>query len=157
MSEADVVEQLVHFTDTLLVGVSLIFSVVSAYIVALNYFIGSSNLLARIGSFAFITLVLAMLLMVMVGAQSTHAGLIARLLELEAEGQLTAAGRALLANATPEWTGAMSGASYSINDIVNFCTNVGLGFVYLALAYLTFLHRWTPDAIPVSIQERTPA
>ena len=96
MNEAEVVEQLVHFTDTLLVGVSLIFSVVSAYIVALNYFIGSSNFLARTGSFAFITLVLGMLLVVMMGAQSTHAGLIARLTELNAEGALTAAGRALL-------------------------------------------------------------
>jgi hypothetical protein len=156
MTEADVVEQLVHFTDTLLVGVSLIFSVVSTYIVALNYFIGSSNFLARLGSFAFITLVLGMLLMVMMGAQSTHAGLVARLTELNAEGALTAAGRALLANATPEWTGSMSGNRYSIDDIINLCTTVGLGFVYLALAYLTFLHRWTPDAIPVSIQERAP-
>ena len=57
MSEGEVVEQLVEFTNILLVGVSLIFSIVSAYVVALNYFIGSSNLMARLGSFAFITLV----------------------------------------------------------------------------------------------------
>ncbi len=156
MSEGEVVEQLVHFTDTLLVGVSLIFSIVSAYVVALNYFIGSSNFLARFGSFAFVTLVLGMLLVLMMGAQSTHAGLVARLTELEAAGNLTAAGRAVLANATPEWVGAISGNRYSIDSVVNLCSTVGLGFVYLALAYLTFIHRWTPDAIPVSIQERTP-
>jgi xanthine/uracil/vitamin C permease (AzgA family) len=153
MTEADVVEQLVHFTDTLLVGVSLIFSVVSAYVVALNYFIGSANFMARLGSFAFITLVLGMLMMVMAGAQTTHAGLVRRLQELDAEGGLTAAGRAVLANATPEWIGVITGSSYSVDSIVNLCTAVGLGFVYLALAYLTFLHRWTPDAIPVSIQQ----
>ncbi len=157
MTEGEVVEQLVSFTNILLTGVSLIFSVVSAYVVALNYFIGSSNFMARFGSFIFVSLVLGMLMMVMMGAQSTHAGLVARLNELEAAGELTAAGRAVLANATPEWVGMFSGTNYSIDSIVNLCTMIGLGFVYVALAYLTFLHRWSPDAIPVSIEERRPA
>ncbi len=154
MSEGEVVEQLVEFTSVLLVGVSLIFSIVSAYVVALNYFIGSSNFMARLGSFAFVTLILAMLIMVMMGAQMTHAGLIDRLSELEAGGQLTAAGRAVLDNARPEWSGALTGRGYSIDDIVRICIWSGLGFVYVALAYLTFLHRWTPDAIPVTIEPR---
>jgi hypothetical protein len=154
MSEGEVVAELVEFTNILMVGVSLIFSIVSAYVVALNYFIGSSNLLARFGSFVFITLTLGMLMVVMMGAQSTHAGLIARLQELAAEGQLSAAGRAVLANATPEWAGALTGHRYSVDEIVRVCLWGGLGFTYLALAYLTFLHRWTPDAIPVSIEER---
>ena len=42
----------------------------------------------------------------------------------------------------------------SIDTIVRFCVRLGLVFIYFALAYLTFLHRWTPDAIPVSIQQR---
>jgi hypothetical protein len=154
MSEGEVVEQLVEFTNILLVGVSLIFSIVSAYVVALNCFIGSSNLLARLGSFAFVTLILAMLMIVMAGAQMTHAGLIERLIELDAAGQLSAAGRAVLDNARPEWTGAITGRGYSIDDVVRICIWSGLGFIYLALAYLTFLHRWTPDAIPVSIEPR---
>jgi len=157
MNEGEVVEQLVSFTNILLTGVSLIFSVVSAYVVALNYFIGSSNFMARLGSFFFVTLVLGMLMVVMMGAQSTHAGLIARLTELDSEGQLTAAGRAVLANATPEWVGMLSGSSYSIDSIVNLCSMIGLGFVYVALFYLTFIHHWSPDAIPVSIEERRPA
>lgn len=154
MSEAEVVEQLVEFTNILMVGVSLIFSIVSAYVVALNYFIGSANFLARLGSFLFITLILGMLMVVLMGAEATHVGLIDRLLELDAEGQLSAAGRAVLANAVPEWQGALTGHRYSINEIVNLCVWVGLVFTYLALAYLTFLHRWTPDAIPVSIEQR---
>lgn len=152
MSEADVVEQLAHHTDALIAGVSLIFSIVSAYVVALNYFIGSSNFLARLASFLFVTLVLSMLLALLLGVQSTHAGMIARLSELQASGELTAAGRAVLANATPEWVGVITGNSYSIDGIVNLCTLVGLGVVYLGLAYLTFVHRWTPDVIPVSVQ-----
>ena len=154
MSEGEVVEQLIGFTDILLVSVSLIFSVVSAYIVALNYFIGSSNFLARLGSFLFITLILGMLVAAMLGASSTHAGLIARLHELEAAGELTAAGRAPLANSAAMFIDPFTGAGHSIDSIIMLCTQVGLVFVYLALAYLTFLHRWTPDAIPVSITER---
>jgi hypothetical protein len=155
MSEGEVVGELVEFTNILMVGVSLIFSVVSAYVVALNYFIGSSNFLARFGSFAFISITLGMLMVVMMGAEATHTGLIARLAELEAQGQLTAAGRAVLANATPEWVGALTGHRYSIDEVIRLCVWVGLGFTYVALAYLTFLHRWTPDAIPVTIEDRT--
>ena len=66
MSEGEVVQQLVEFTNVLLTGVSLIFSIVSAYVVALNYFIGSANFLARLGSFAFMTLILGMLFVVIV-------------------------------------------------------------------------------------------
>lgn len=154
MTEAEVVSELVEFTNILMVGVSLIFSIVSAYVVALNYFIGSSNLLARFGSFLFVTLVLGMLLVVMSGAETTHAGLIARLHELDAQDQLTAAGKAVLANATPAWAGALTGHRYSADEVIRVCIWTGLGFVYLALAYLTFLHRWTPEAIAVSIEER---
>ena len=155
MSEGEVVEQLVQFTDILLVGVSLIFSIVSAYVVALNYFIGSSNFAAKFGSFAFVSLVLAMLVVVMMGAQTTQIGLIERLREIGAAGELTAAGRAVLENATPEWAGAITGHRYSIDEIVRTFVWIGLGFVYVALGYLTFLHKWTPDAIPVSIETRS--
>lgn len=152
MSEGEVVEQLVEFTNILMVSVSLIFSIVSAYIVALNYFIGSANFMARLGSFLFITLILALLVATMMGASTTHAGLIARLQELNAEGQLSAAGRAILANAAPTDAGDMS-----IDRLIQTFVWIGLAFVYAALAYLTFLHRWTPDAIPITIEQRREA
>jgi hypothetical protein len=154
MTEGEVVEQLVEFTNILLVGVSLIFSIVSAYVVALNYFIGSANFLARLGSFLFVTLILGMLMVTLIGAESTHAGLIQRLIELEEQGQISAVGRAVLENAAPGMRGAITGNQYSIDDIIRLCVWAGLAFVYVALAYLTFLHRWTPDAIPVSIQQQ---
>lgn len=150
MSEADVIAELVEFTNILMVGVSLIFSIVSAYVVALNYFIGSANFLARLGSFLFITIVLGMLMVAMLGAQATHIGLIARLTELRDAGELTAAGRAVLANAT-QAGGLLE--NYSVDDVIRLCVWGGLGFVYLALGYLTFLHKWTPDAIPVTIEQ----
>jgi hypothetical protein len=153
VSEADVVQELVEFTNVLLSGVGLIFSIVSAYVVALNYFIGEANFMARLSSFTFMTLVLGMLMMVMMGAQETHAGLVARLVELQAQGQLTAAGRALLSNAAPEWVGVLTHRRYSIDDIVTTCVWVGLGFVYVGLAYLTFLHKWTADVINVALEK----
>ena len=153
MSEGEVVEQLVGFTNILLSSVGLIFSIVSAYVVALNYFIGEANFMARLSSFVFMTLVLGMLMVVMAGAQVTHAGLIARLVELQGLNQLTAAGHALLANSTPEWIGAVTHRHYSIDDIINVCVWGGLGFVYLGLAYLTFIHRWAPDVINVALEK----
>jgi len=155
MSEGEVVEQLVQFTNILLTGVSLIFSIVSAYVVALNYFIGSANLPARFASFAFMTLILGMLFAVILGAQDTHIGLVARLHELDGQNQLTAAGRALLANANPAWAGILTGHRYSIDEIIRACVWIGLGFVYLALAYLTFLHQWRPDVVNVAIKDRS--
>ncbi len=154
MTEAEVVEQLVEFTNILLAGVSLIFSVVSAYVVALNYFIGSAAFTARLGGFLFITLVLGMLVAVMMGAQTTQMGLTDRLGELNEMGQLTAVGRAMLANATPNPALASGFAGHSIDEIIRWCVWAGMGFVYFALAYMTFLHRWRPDAIPVTIEER---
>ena len=146
MSEGEVVSELVEFTNVLLFGVSVIFTVVSAYVVALNYFIGGASLIARIASFAFVTLILGMLLMVMIGAQATHIGLIERLREIDAQDQLTAAGRAVMRNA--------EGGDFSIDGVVRTCVWAGLGFVYLALGYLTFMHRWTPDVLNVALQTK---
>ncbi|MEZ6024089.1 MAG: hypothetical protein R3C16_11905 [Hyphomonadaceae bacterium] len=132
MSEGEAIEQLVQFTNILLVGVSLIFSIISAYVVALNYFIGSSNFTAKLGSFLFVSLVLAMMVVVMAGGQTTQMGLIDRLRELETAGELTAAGRAVLLNAEPEWVGALTGHAYSLDDIVRTMVWANLGLVYVS-------------------------
>ena len=147
MTEGEVIEQLINFTNIVLAGLSVLFTVVSSYIVALNYFIGSASVTARIASFIFVSLVLVMLVFVMIGAQSQQAGLIERLRELDHLGRLTAAGRSALHNADGGGAHATS-----IDDVVKSCIWIGLGFVYVALAYLTFLHKWRPDAIAVSIE-----
>ncbi len=138
MTEGEVVEQLVEFTNIVLMGVSLIFSVVSAYIVALNYFIGSANFMARLGSFAFITLVLGMLMAVMAGAQTTHAGpdRAAERTRRRRRTHRRRPRRARQCRARPWHHHALT----RIDEIVPVCIWAGFGFVYLALAYLTFLH-----------------
>lgn len=140
MTEAEVVEQTVEYMSLLLFGVSLIFSVVSAYIVALNYFVGDAMFTAKLGAFAFVSLILTLLMVVMIGAQTTHAGLIARLAALEAAGQLTEAGRAVLAN-----------SQNGVDGIVRMLLWVGMLTVFGALAYMTFLHRWKADVVNVAI------
>lgn len=141
MTEAEIVEQAVQYMGLLLIGVSLIFSVVSAYIVALNYFVGDAMFTARLGAFSFVSLILALLMVVMLGAQNTHTGLIDALRELEANGGLSPAGRAVLDNARA-----------GTDDIVRLLLWVGMVTVFAALGYMTFLHRWTPDIVNVQIQ-----
>lgn len=143
MSEGEVIEQVIGYMSLLLAGVSIIFTVVSAYIVALNYFVGEAMFLARLGAFAFVSLILALLLVVMVGAQTAHDGLIERLRELQAEGQLTAAGRAALAN-----------AENGVDAMVRGLTWLGMVAVVAALAYMTFIHRWRPDVVNVALTPR---
>lgn len=146
MSEGEVMEQIVGYMSLLLLGVSIIFTVVSTYIVALNYFVGDANLLARVGAFAFVSLILALLLVVMVGAQTAHDGLIERLRELDGEGALTAAGQAALRN-----------AASGVDGAVRLLTWLGMTAVLAALAYMTFLHRWKPDIVNVQIQSKKAA
>jgi hypothetical protein len=143
MTEGEVMEQTIGYMSLLLLGVSIIFTVVSTYIVALNYFVGEANILARVGAFAFVSLILVLLLVVMVGAQTAHDGLIERLRELEADGALTAAGRATLGN-----------AANGVDAAVRMLTWLGMTAVFAALGYMTFLHRWKPDIVNVAIASR---
>ncbi len=146
MSEGEVMEQIVGYMSLLLLGVSIIFTVVSTYIVALNYFVGDAQLIARVGAFAFVSLILALLLVVMVGAQTAHDGLIERLRELQADGALTAAGEAALRN-----------TASGVDGAVRILTWLGMTAVFAALAYMTFLHRWKPDIVNVQIQSKKAA
>lgn len=146
MTEGEVMEQVVSYMSLLLAGVSIIFTVVSTYIVALNYFVGDANFVARLGAFTFVSLILFLLLVVMVGAQNAHDGLIERLRELQTEGALTAAGLS-----------AMRNASNGVDDAVRWLTWIGMLAVFGALGYMTFIHRWKPDVVNVQLQSKKAA
>jgi len=140
MTEGEVVEQLVEYMSIVIAGIALIFSVVSAYIVALNYFVGDALFVARVGAFAFVGMILALLMVVMLGA-----ALIARLFELEAAGQITAAGRGVLENARE-----------GIDGLTRNLLWGGMISLYAVLAYMTFLHRWKPDVVNVALLKKAP-
>ncbi len=148
MTEAEVFEQLVQFTNLLLSGVGVFFTVISAYVAALNYFIGGANFLARLAAFIFVSFVLAMLASVMWGAQALQDGLIARLEEIRDESGLSAAGRAALANAQG---GDLFGVS--IDTIVRYGVWGAVGITILVFVYLSFVHRWRPEVVPVQITQ----
>jgi hypothetical protein len=143
MTEGEVMEQAIGYMSLLLLGVSIIFTVVSTYIVALNYFVGEAQFIARLGAFAFVSLILVLLLVVMIGAQTSHDGLIERLREIDAAGSLTAAGRAALRN-----------DASGVDSAVRMLLWLGMIAVFAALAYMTFIHRWKPDVVNVALQSK---
>lgn len=140
MSEVDIIEQLSGFTDTVLVGISVFFTVISAYVAALNYFIRRASVLGRVAAFLFVSFMLALLVAVMAGAQATHDGLIAALREQMPNG-LSAAGRAALANADATIM-TFEGGHYTIDAIVRIGLWGGLAMTYFGLFFLTFVFRW---------------
>lgn len=135
------IERLAGFTDTVLAGITVFFTVVSAYVAALNYFISRTSIIGRVTSFLFVTFILLLLIAVMHGAQAVQSGLVAGLRELAARGELTAAGRAALANADAEVM-ILSGQVYSVDALVRAGLWGGMGLTYLGLFFLTFVFRW---------------
>lgn len=131
MYEADVIEQMVEFMNVLLMGVSVFFAVVSAYVVGLYAFLGRASLVLRVFGFAFLTLTNGLLIGVLYGAQRLHDGLVGTLDKIKASQGLTPAGEAALAN-----------AQSAVDPYVNTLSWVGALVFHAGLFYLTFLHPW---------------
>lgn len=140
MSEADILQALAGFTDTVLLGLSVFFTVVSAYVAGLNYFVRRSPVLGRACAFVFLSFILALLLMVMAGAQGLHDGLMAALRDLP-PASVSPAGRAAIANADAEIM-TFSGHIFSVNALVRYGLWIGMGLTYAGLFFLTFVFRW---------------
>ena len=141
MNETDVVGQLVGFLNIVLGGVSVFFTIISAYVAGLNYFIHRGSLAGKIAAFAFLTFVIGLLLAIMRGAAQLHDGLILRLRELQTAGHLTAAGEAALSNAARDAV-EIAGRSYPIDAAVSGALWTGVALTYAGLFIMTFLMRW---------------
>lgn len=133
MTEADIIEQLVEFQNVLLFGVSIYFTVISAYIVALYAFLDEAGWLLKFISFVFLTVTLAFVGVFFYGSASFQMGLVAALEQLEQDQsvQLSPAGLAALSN-------YRSG----IDDWIRYVVAGVGGTFYLALAVLTFWNGW---------------
>jgi len=130
MTEADVIEQMVEYQNILLNGVSVFFTVVSAYVVAVWVFLRHAGFALRLFSFFFLTLVLAFLGRVAYGSQQIHDGFIATLDQLDQTVGLSPTGQAALNN-------ALSG----VDALIQQSMNGALIIVYVALFFLTFFAR----------------
>jgi hypothetical protein len=150
MSEAETVELLVEQTGTLLVGVSVFFTVISVYLAGLNYVLANETLFTRTLSFFFVSVALGMILAIMYGAQVQHEGLIGTLEQLRETNGLSPAGLAALGNYTEGLRYARE-KSLTIDELVIYFVWCSASLTYAALIYLTFFYRWRPNVTPIEI------
>ena len=131
IQESDVLNQIVQMMQVTLQGIGVVFSIVSAYVVALYYFLDRAPLILKLGSFVFFTLIAALLGDFILGTFSHAQAIVQALSELAQKGHLSAIGQSALHRGN------------SIDDKLQLLIAVAFGLVYLSLLYLTFFHRWT--------------
>lgn len=150
MSEGETVELLVSQTNTLLSGVGVFFTVISVYLAGLNYVLNEESVLTKSIAFLFVTISVGMIMAIMLGAQMQHAGLIERLQEIQAQGQLTAAGRAALGNYTNGFHITPSGKVTIDATVIWFVWSSAI-ITFAALVYLTFFYKWRVNVTPIAV------
>lgn len=133
MSEAELMELTFEATDAVLQVVALYFSIISAYIAALYYFIHRAPVLLRLLAFGFVSAALLFLGIVSIGVERAASGVIAALHTLPERQTLPPPAEAY----------------FGLDTLLLGTVDVGIiagwgmaGAIYLGLAYLTFLHRW---------------
>ena len=137
MTEADAIEQLVEFQNVLLTGVTVYFTIISAYVVGLYAFLDEAGFLLKFFAFLFLSVSLLFLGALFFGAANFQTGLVDVLRELNASdtASLSPAGRAALANAD-------SGIDQHIRNAFLMAS----GGFYIALTVLTFWNGWRKAA-----------
>ena len=135
MTEADFTEQIVMTMELFLLGVSVLFTLMSAYVVALYFFLRRAGIALRVWAFAFLSFTIALLGVYSVGANRHNIGLRRGLEDLAAREGLS-----------PLGTMAIEAQADLVNSVtIQSLWVIGLA-LYAALAYLTFLHRWPEEA-----------
>jgi len=129
MTEVEISNQLLALSGLSLSGISVFFTMFSAYIVALYFFLHRAPLAMRVIVFVFLTLAFLYLAELANGMSNHALGLHQALKELAAAKPLTAGGQALL-----------DGGDSNIQ--LRWMNVAGLVVNYLALLYLTFFYRW---------------
>ncbi len=141
MSEGEILERLVDFSELTLNGIGVFFTVISAYAAALYYFVNRSAFTGRLVAFVFFSVTLGILGLVFFGAAQLQAAMIATLAQMAQTAPLSPAGAAALANARALYGGL------STDAWLRWAMLGGFGAAYIALFYLTLLHNWRFDAV----------
>lgn len=129
---------MVMMMDLTLLGVSVFFSIVSAYIVALYFFLNRAPFGLKATAHIFFTLTIAFLAVFAANSFSHAASLQAAMVELGARTPLSPVG----ARAVEGGLGNRGALDVAIRSM----SWAGMALVYGALTYFTFVHRWRPDA-----------
>lgn len=138
MSEAEITGQMLMMMEVTLGGVSLFFTIISAYTVALFYFIGRAPVGLKVTAFAFFSLTLLFLGAFAANALDHAAALRAALVELGAAGGLSPVGERAI--------GAGHYGRGELDRLISRIVWIGMGLVYVALFFFTFFHRWPARA-----------
>lgn len=137
MSEADITEQMVMMMDLTIAGISVFFSIVSAYIVALFYFLHKAPMGFRLIAFLFFSLTLLLLGIFAANCFGHAASLQAALVELGARSELSAVGRAAIRRGPADRA--------FLDELIRSLSWGGMALVFVTLGYFTFWHRWRDD------------
>lgn len=129
MTEAEISNQLLALSGLALSGISVFFTLFSAYIVALYFFLHRAPLRMRLTVFVFLTLAFVYLGAFAMVMADHAAGLHAALEDLARVKTITAGGQALL-----------HGGDANVD--LRWMNMAGLAVNYIALVYLTFFYRW---------------
>jgi hypothetical protein len=134
MSEADITSQMTAMMDLTLNGISVFFTIVSAYTVALFYFLGRAPIGLRITAFAFFSLTMLFLSIFAFNSFNHASALREALVELGRATDLSAVGRKAIGE-------GVYGRG-ELDKLIRGMMWLGMGLVYLALCHFTFIHRW---------------
>ena len=131
MSEAELTEQLLQIMELLFLGISVSFTIISAYIIGLYWFLHNANVLMRILAFGVFSMMMVLLAVASFGAFRHSAGVTLALEQLSKTDTLTILG-----------TMALEGAARGVSDLIVFMAVVLSISLYLGLFYLTFFYKW---------------
>jgi len=135
MTEAEIIEQLVEYANVLLVGLSVFFTIASAYLVGLYAFLGRAGFIIKTAAFLIFTLALLLLSGVLLGSGNAQSGLVEALRELAETQGVSPAGEAFLEN-----------AESGHDALIRQYAWIGAGLFYLGFLVLTYLYPWRKAA-----------
>jgi len=135
ITESDIANQIVQMMSLTLQGIGVVFTIVSAYVVALYYFLYRAPLILKLGSFLFFTLIAVLVGYFILGAFDHSDAIMQALRDLAQKGALSPIGQRALDRG--------SFGPNSIDDKLRWLIEAAFALIYLSLLYLTFFHRWT--------------
>ncbi len=134
MTEAELTEQMLIVTEISLVILSVVFTIISAYIVGLYWFLRKTSLVMRSVAFGFFTFVTLVITINGYGVYRHAQGLLKALIELNNKKPLSPLGSMAIENTAQ---GVTLGVGIGLFALA--------ALIYLGLFYLSFLYRWPPQ------------
>jgi hypothetical protein len=138
MTEAEITEQMTMMMDLTLSGISVFFTIVSAYTVALFYFLGRASTSLKLTAFGFFSLTLMFLAVFAYNSFNHAAALREALVELGSKVDLSAVGDKAIGD-------GVYGRG-ELDKLIRGMMWLGMGLVYVALFHFTFFHDWAKRA-----------